>query len=110
MSEVIIETEGLTKRYGNFTAVESLDLRLGEGEVFGFLGPNGSGKSTLARALVGTVRASGGQVLWRGEDLLSMAPGARRRRRRGGGATRREVGRDPLRLRRAEAGRGRRGE
>lgn len=60
MSEVIIEAEGLTKRYGNFTAVDSLSLRLEEGEVFGFLGPNGSGKSTTILMLLGLTEPTEG--------------------------------------------------
>ena len=63
-------------------AVRDVCFDLAPGETLGLVGESGSGKSTLARALVGTVRASGGRVLWRGEDLLSMAPGDRRRRRR----------------------------
>ena len=46
-----IHTEGLTKRFGEFTAVDSLDLAVIQGEVFGFLGPNGCGKSTTIRML-----------------------------------------------------------
>ena len=63
-------------------AVRNVSIDLAAGETLGIVGESGSGKSTFARALVGTVRASGGQVLWRGEDLLSMAPRDRRRRRR----------------------------
>ena len=46
MARTIIETRGLTKRYGSVTAVDKLDLRVEEGEVFGLLGPNGAGKTT----------------------------------------------------------------
>ena len=63
-------------------AVWDVTFDLAAGETLGIVGESGSGKSTLARALVGTVRASGGQALWRGEDLLSMAPRDRRRLRR----------------------------
>ena len=63
-------------------AVRDVCFDLAPGETLGLVGESGSGKSTLARALVGTVRASGGRVLWQGEDLLSMAPGDRRRHRR----------------------------
>ena len=68
MSEVIIEAEGLTKRYGNFTAVDSLNLRLEEGEVFGFLGPNGSGKSTTILMLLGLTEPTEGWARVSGFD------------------------------------------
>ena len=63
-------------------AVRDVCFDLAPGETLGIVGESGSGKSTLARALVGTLRASGGQALWQGEDLLSMPPEIRRRRRR----------------------------
>ena len=63
-------------------AVRDVCFDLASGETLGIVGESGSGKSTLARTLVGTLRASGGRVLWRGEDLLSMAPRDRHRRRR----------------------------
>jgi ABC-2 type transport system ATP-binding protein len=47
----LIETDGLTKRFGDATAVENLTFRVEEGEVFGFLGPNGAGKTTTVRML-----------------------------------------------------------
>ena len=68
MSEPIIEAQGLTKRYGHFTAVESLDLKLDEGEVFGFLGPNGSGKSTTILMLLGLTEPSEGWARVAGFD------------------------------------------
>ena len=50
--EKIIEVRGLNKSYGSFKAVDSLDLDVYRGDVFGFLGPNGAGKSTTIRMLV----------------------------------------------------------
>ena len=47
----MIETEGLTKKFGDLTAVDSLTLHVNDGEVFGFLGPNGAGKTTTVRML-----------------------------------------------------------
>jgi len=47
----MIETEGLTRRFGAVTAVDQLTLRVNDGEVFGFFGPNGAGKTTTVRML-----------------------------------------------------------
>lgn len=62
MVNSVIETKGLTKRYGNFTAVDSLDLTVKKGEVYGLLGPNGSGKTTTILMLLGLTEPSEGQV------------------------------------------------
>jgi ABC-2 type transport system ATP-binding protein len=59
-NDLAIETSGLTKRFGTHTAVDSVDLRVPRGAVFGFLGPNGSGKTTTIRMLLGLASASGG--------------------------------------------------
>ncbi len=56
----VIETEGLTKRYGETVAVADLDLRVREGEIFGFLGPNGSGKTTTIGMLMGILTPTAG--------------------------------------------------
>ena len=48
----LVETRGLTKRYGSFTAVEELDLTVRRGELYGFPGPNGAGKTTTLRMLL----------------------------------------------------------
>ena len=62
MSTLAIETNGLTKRFGDVTAVDSVDLRVGAGEIYGFLGLNGAGKTTTIRALLGMIRPSAGNV------------------------------------------------
>ncbi|MEV1328888.1 ABC transporter ATP-binding protein [Micromonospora costi] len=66
-----VQTEGLTKRYGDLTAVRDLDLTVRAGEVYGFLGPNGAGKTTTLRMLLGLVRPTAGTV-----RLLGRPPGA----------------------------------
>jgi ABC-2 type transport system ATP-binding protein len=58
----MIELRSLSKRYGSFTAVDSIDLTVPKGELFGFLGPNGAGKTTTLRMIAGILRPSGGTV------------------------------------------------
>ncbi|MFP5366601.1 MAG: ATP-binding cassette domain-containing protein [Actinomycetes bacterium] len=64
-----IETRGLTKRFGQQVAVDSLDLAVPPGSVFGFLGPNGSGKTTTIRMLLGLAGASTGTVRLLGKEM-----------------------------------------
>jgi ABC-2 type transport system ATP-binding protein len=58
----VIETRGLTRRYGERVGLEDVDLAVGEGTVFGFLGPNGAGKTTAIRLLLGFLRPSAGSA------------------------------------------------
>jgi ABC-2 type transport system ATP-binding protein len=64
----VIETQALTKRYGTFTAVDGLTLRVFAGEVFGLLGPNGSGKTTTILMLLGLTEPTGGTARVLGQD------------------------------------------
>jgi ABC-2 type transport system ATP-binding protein len=64
----MIELQGLTRRYGDFTAVKPLHLAVARGEMFGFLGPNGAGKTTTIRMLMGILVPSGGRGLISGLD------------------------------------------
>lgn len=66
--QAIIQTEGLTKRYGDRVAVDRLTMRVEPGEVFGFLGPNGAGKTTTIGMLLGLVRPTAGHALVMGHD------------------------------------------
>jgi len=68
MSEVVVDVNGLVKRFGRFRALDGLDLRIAAGEVHGFLGPNGAGKSTTIRALLGLLRTDEGTVTVFGRD------------------------------------------
>lgn len=68
-----VETVGLTKAYGDLVAVDSVDLLVHPGEVYGFLGPNGAGKTTTLRMLLGLVRPSSGTI-----RILGTAPAAGR--------------------------------
>src|ERR1017187_3673100 len=68
-----IEVENLTKRFGDFTAVDSLNFAVENGEVFGLLGPNGAGKSTLIRMLTTLVPPSSGTARVNGFDIVKQA-------------------------------------
>src|SRR6266403_321742 len=67
--ETMIECEGLTKRFGTFTAVDQVSFKVGKGSIFGFLGPNGSGKSTVIRMLCGILEPSEGTGRIDGHDV-----------------------------------------
>ena len=69
MHDSAIDTRGLRKVYGGTVALESLDLRVGPGEVVGLLGPNGAGKTTAVKLLLGLVRKSGGDGAVLGRPL-----------------------------------------
>ena len=58
----VVETSGLTKRFGERVAVDHVDLHVPRGSAFGYLGPNGAGKTTLIRMLLGLTRASAGTM------------------------------------------------
>ena len=58
----MIRLEGLTKRYGSFTAVDGIDLEIPKGALFGFLGPNGAGKTTTIKMIAGLLIPTEGQV------------------------------------------------
>lgn len=66
----MLEIKNLYKKYGNFHALDGLDMEVSEGELFGFVGPNGAGKTTTLRILAGLLRADGGSVYIRGVDAL----------------------------------------
>lgn len=65
-----IETQGLTKRFGLFTAVDHIDVSVRQGEIFGFLGANGAGKTTAIRMLCGLLQPSSGQGHVAGLDIV----------------------------------------
>jgi len=79
MSETVIETRGLTKKYGAFAAVDGLDLTVNAGEVFGVLGPNGSGKTTTILMLLGLTEPTSGSVDVLGFDPLRQPLAVKRR-------------------------------
>jgi ABC-2 type transport system ATP-binding protein len=66
----IVTVTGLSKRYGDFTAVDSISFSIRCGEIFGFLGPNGAGKTTTINMMIGLARPSGGSVMIDGVDAV----------------------------------------
>lgn len=75
----MIRVEGLTKRYGNFVAVDNIDLHVPKGSIFGFLGPNGAGKTTTLRIIAGIMRPTKGRITLGGDDVVDNPMAAKRR-------------------------------
>ncbi len=73
----MIELSGLTKKFGNFTAVDAIDLQVPDGELFGFLGPNGAGKTTTLRMIAGILKPTAGTVRIAGIDIAADPIGAK---------------------------------
>src|SRR5258708_3784605 len=73
-----VDVQHLTKRFGNFTAVDDLSFTVDKGEVFGLLGPNGAGKSTLIRMLTTLVPPTSGKALVNGFDVVRQATAVRK--------------------------------
>ena len=69
LTESIVETRALSRRYGTVTTVDGLNLRVPRGSIFGFLGPNGAGKTTTVRMLLGLVRPTAGTARLFGLDV-----------------------------------------
>lgn len=69
MSELVIQTKDLNKKYGERYAVRHLNLEIARGEIYGFLGPNGAGKTTTIRMLLGLIRPTMGSIRIFGQDL-----------------------------------------
>lgn len=77
MDSIVIQTQDLTKRFGDFTAVDRVSFRVQTGEVVGYLGPNGSGKTTTIRMLLGLLRPSAGEAQVLGYDIVRQAESLR---------------------------------
>ena len=73
MQETAILTEKLTRRFGQLTAVDGIDLRVAAGEFFGFLGPNGAGKSTTIKMLSGLLAPTSGRMELLGLDFATRS-------------------------------------
>ncbi len=74
MPESLISARGLTKKYGDFTAVDAIDFDVAKGESFGLLGPNGAGKSTTMRIIAATSQRSSGTISILGRDPEEHGP------------------------------------
>ena len=79
MTGALLEVEGLTKRFGGFTALNRVSVQVKPGERFGLIGPNGSGKTTLINCISGTLRSEGGAIRFTGHDITGL-PAHRRTR------------------------------
>jgi len=75
----VVETSALTRRFGTFTAVDSVSFSVSAGEIFGLIGPNGAGKTTLVKMLTTMLPPSSGQGLVAGFDIAKQAAQVRRR-------------------------------
>lgn len=72
-SDLVVTTEALTKTYGDFRAVDGVDLRVPRGGIYGFLGPNGAGKSTTMKLLLGLARPTSGQMSLLGRPVSARS-------------------------------------
>ena len=79
MTDIAIQTEGLTKRFGDFVAVDGLDLEVRDGTVVSLLGPNGAGKTTIVRMLATLTAPDGGRARVAGYDVVADAARVRER-------------------------------
>jgi branched-chain amino acid transport system ATP-binding protein len=69
----LLSVRGLSVAYGKVQAVRSVDLHIDDGETIAILGANGAGKSSIVRALTGLARVSGGQIMFRGQDVTRLS-------------------------------------
>ncbi len=74
MAECILETEGLTKEFAGFVAVNGVNLRVERGCVHALIGPNGAGKTTCFNLLTKFLQPTRGRILYKGNDITAMAP------------------------------------
>ena len=71
---MLLQVEGVTKKFGGLTALDGVDLQVAEGEIVGVIGPNGAGKSTLLNVIAGVYRPSDGSVRFSGEKISNLSP------------------------------------
>ncbi len=73
MSDIVVQTKNLTKKFGDFTALDNLSIQLERGRILGFIGPNGAGKTTTIKILVGLSRPTSGSASIAGADCVTEA-------------------------------------
>ena len=73
-TDTILQTEGLTKRFGGLTAIDDVDFGVDEGELRCLIGPNGAGKSTLLKLITGRHEATEGRIYYDGVDVTDLSP------------------------------------
>ena len=74
MSEPVLRTENLTKRFGGLTAIDNLSISLSGGRIHAIIGPNGAGKTTFFNLVTGLLGPSGGRIFFRGRDITGCRP------------------------------------
>jgi ABC-2 type transport system ATP-binding protein len=79
MTDLAVHTRGLTRRFGNVTAVDQIDLEIPTGQIYGFLGPNGSGKTTIIRMLCGLLTPTSGKATILGLNVPQQAEALRQK-------------------------------
>src|SRR6056297_1996762 len=73
MTDTVLETDGLTKRFGELTAVDDISLEVEDGEFRSVIGPNGAGKTTTFNLITGALTPTEGTVRFRGNDITNMS-------------------------------------
>ena len=76
-TETLLQTDGLVKTFGGFTATDDVDFAIEEGELRCLIGPNGAGKSTLLKLITGTLAPTDGKIYYNGHDLTELEPNER---------------------------------
>src|SRR6185503_6313283 len=70
----LLTVSGLTKQFGDFTALNGVSFEVREGEILGLIGPNGSGKTTCFNCISGVLQPTAGSITFRGEELSGLTP------------------------------------
>ena len=71
---MLLETQGLTKRFGGLTVMNDINLQINEGEILGLIGPNGAGKSTFFNLVTGVHMPTSGKIFFEGKDITRLRP------------------------------------
>ena len=79
MSQIVLQAEGVTKRFGGFVALQDVALHVAAGERLGLIGPNGSGKTTLINCISGALTNDEGRIAFEGRDVTRLPPHQRTR-------------------------------